>query len=324
MHATFKKWKLKNKYSPMKTPQNTTSDIKLFGDMSIAFFGSPQFAVHVLEGLKNEHIVPDLIITQPDKPAGRKLELTPPPAKIWAEEHSLSTYQPPTLKDPDVIGIINDEGPWDLFIVAAYGNIIPKEILDIPKYGTLNVHPSLLPKLRGASPIQSAILQEDTTGVSIMLMDEKMDHGPILMQEDTMSWKDWLEGPKLSSEGGPPKESELETITATQGARMLSEVIPKWIAGTLALEEQDHSKATFTRKVTKQDGEINLDDDPIANYRKIQAFDIWPRTYFFAKHGDKHIRVIITEATIENGKLVIKKVIPEGKKEMDYKTFVQS
>ena len=285
---------------------------KNVSNLNIAFFGSPQFAVDVLDSLKKNGIIPNLVVTQPDKPAGRKLLLTPPEAKVWAEENGTSVFQPETLKDEEIVQALTDEGPWDIFIVAAYGKIIPRAILDIPKHGTLNVHPSLLPKLRGASPLQSAILGENKTGVSIMLLDEKMDHGPILAQEKTLVdiW--------------PPKASELEKTTGIQGGNMLAEIIPQWVAGEIKPQEQDHSAATFTQKITKQDGLINLNDDPEKNFRKIQAFDIWPRTYFFTKKNSKEIRIVVTEAEFTDGKLIIKKVIPEGKKEMDYEIFLKS
>ena len=285
---------------------------KNISKLNIAFFGSPQFAVDVLNSLKEKGIIPNLIISQPDKPAGRKLKLTPPEVKVWAEKNNISVFQPETLKDKEIVQAIINEGPWDIFIVAAYGKIIPRAVLDIPKYGTLNVHPSLLPKLRGASPLQSAILEENETGVSIMLLDEKMDHGPILAQEKTPIEK-W-----------PPKTSELEKITGGQGGKMLAVVIPQWVAGNIEPQEQDHSVATFAKKITKEDGLIDLNDDPEKNFHKIQAFDIWPRTYFFTEQNDKKIRVIITDAELIDGKLIIKKVIPEGKKEMDYKVFLRS
>jgi methionyl-tRNA formyltransferase len=279
-------------------------------NLKIAFFGSPLFAVQSLEKLKELGIVPDLVIAQPDKPAGRKLLLTPPETKVWAEENNVAVFQPKTLRSEETVQAIKDEGPWDLFIVAAYGKIITQEILNIPKHGSLNIHPSLLPKLRGASPLQSAILNEDETGVTITLVDAEMDHGPILAQEmTTIEW--------------PPKESELQKITAEQGARMLAEVIPKWVKGEITPRDQEHDKATFTKKITKEDGLLDLNGDPEKNYRKIQAFDIWPRTYFLAEKNGTKIRVIITDAELKDGKLTIKKVIPEGKKEMDYSVFAK-
>ncbi len=280
--------------------------------IKIAFFGTPQVAVYVLDELKNKGILPNIIITAPDQKAGRKLLITPPPTKTWAEENKIQTLQPETLRDVKIIEEIKNKEIWDLFIVAAYGKILPKEILDIPKYGTLNVHPSLLPHLRGASPIQTAILKEDKTGVSIMLVDEEMDHGPIVAQEE------------VDSTNWPPQASELEEKLARRGGQMLAGIIPKWIDGKIKEKEQKHSDATFTKKIIKKDGLLDLNDDAEKNYRKIQAFNIWPRTYFFIKKEDKEIRVVITDAILENHKLTIKKVIPEGKKEIRYDLFLKN
>lgn len=283
-------------------------------NLKVAFFGTPQVAVYVLEELKNAGIIPNLIVTAPDKPAGRKLVVTPPPAKIWAEENFVSTLQPETLKDAQVVQTIKDEASWDIFIVAAYGNILPKEILDIPKYGTLNVHPSLLPRLRGASPIQTAILEEKETGVTIMLVDEQMDHGPVVAQEKVASW---------TNPSDIPKASALEETLARRGGQILAEIIPKWTAGKIDARQQDHSSATFTKKINKCDGLLNLNDDAEKNYRKIRSFDIWPRAYFFIEKNGKKIRVIVTDAEIKNNELKIKKVIPEGKKEIPYEDFLK-
>ncbi len=285
-------------------------------NIKIAFFGTPQVAVYILEELKKANIFPNVIITAPDRPAGRKLILTPPPAKIWAKKNTIKIFQPETLKNKKITNNINSCGQWDLFIVAAYGNILPKEILDIPKYGTLNVHPSLLPHLRGASPIQTAILKEKETGVTIMLVDEKMDHGPIIKQEKVISFEEKI-----------PKASELEEILARRGGQILADIIPRWISGVIKPREQEHTDATFTKKINKEDGLINLTDNAEKNYRKIQAFNIWPRTYFFVKKNvndsvdNKKIRVIITEAEIKNEKLIINKIIPEGRKEIPYEDF---
>ena len=165
--------------------------------LNIVFFGTPKFSVQIMEKLKGNDLTPSLLITTPNKPKGRKLILTPPETKIWAEENKIKVLQPTKLKDPEFLKEMSANN-WDLFIVASYGKIIPKEILDMPKYGTINVHPSLLPRLRGASPMQSAILSEDKTGVTIMLMDEEMDHGPILIQKD------------LEIDNWPPNIEELE------------------------------------------------------------------------------------------------------------------
>ena len=139
--------------------------------INFAFFGTDEFAVAVLKYLSTYHLSPALIITTPDKPKGRKLAFTPSPVKVWAETNKINVG--PAMS--------NISSQFDLFIVASYGKIIKKEILDLPKFGTLNVHPSLLPKYRGPSPIQTAILNGDgKTGVTIMLLDNQVDHGPIL------------------------------------------------------------------------------------------------------------------------------------------------
>jgi len=145
-----------------------------------------------------------------------------------------------------------------------------------------------------------------------MLIDEEMDHGPIVTQE------------KMNISNWPPKASELEETLARRGGQMLTEIIPKWVAGKIEAHVQNHEKATFTKKITKEDGLINLDDNPEKNYRKIQAFNIWPRTYFFIKHNNRKIRIIITDANFSNGKLIIKKVIPEGRKEVSYEVFLKT
>lgn len=276
----------------------------------ILFFGTPHIAVTILDELKQAGIIPDLIVTAPDKPAGRKLILTPPPAKVWAENECIATFQPEKL-DAEAVDAIKSEGSWDLFVVAAYGKLIPQTILDIPTHGTLNVHPSLLPKLRGASPIQSAILTEEKTGVTIMLLDADMDHGPIVAQKE-VPVTPW-----------PPRADKLEDMLAHEGGALLAEVIPQWVGGTIKAREQDHTQATFTQKITKEDGLVDLDGDPLQNFRKIQAFRVWPRTYFFAEKNGKKVRVIITDAELTDGSLIVKKVIPEGKKEMDYETFLK-
>jgi methionyl-tRNA formyltransferase len=169
----------------------------------------------------------------------------------------------------------------------------------------------MLPRWRGASPIQSAILHDKNTGVTIMLVDAEMDHGPIVAQA------------RIELEGWPPKASVLSEILASEGGRLLGEIIPNWIAGTITPEAQDPAKATFCKKIQKEDGHIELDGDAEQNYRKIQAYDLWPGTYFFAERNGKEIRVKIAEAELTDGTLHINRVIPEGKSEMDYEDFLR-
>lgn len=276
-------------------------------NIPFVFFGTSKFAVLVLDELKKAGFLPSLLITQEDKPQGRHLHLAPPPTKIWAKENNTPVLQPSKL-DRELAGKLKIEN-CKLFIVASYGKIIPKAILDIPEHGTLNVHPSLLPKLRGPSPIESAILNEDETGVSIMLVDEEMDHGPILVSK------------KIPTPEWPMYYDQLEELLAKSGGQMLSEVIPDWISGKIEAKDQNHGEATFCKKIKKEDGEINLDSSPLENLRKIKAYSEWPRTWTYIETKKGKIRVIITKASISEEKLVLEKVIPEGKKEMSWEDF---
>jgi len=291
-------------------------------EIPFIFFGTPHFAVFVLEEMEKGGMLPSLVITAPDRPVGRGLKMTPPPVKVWAEERKILVLQPEKLGQEFKSYFSNDsqnvnEGrseEQELFVVASYGKIIPQSILDVPKHGTLNVHPSLLPKWRGASPIEAQILNDDKDiGVTIMLVDEKMDHGPILDQEfvDTPYW--------------PMRGSELQDLLAHKGGALLARVMLDWMEGNIDAQEQEHRLATFCSKIQKEDGLIDLEADAYKNLLKIRALDVWPRTYFFTEDGK---RVVITDADIEparfedhsggDEKLVLKRVIPEGKKEIAY------
>jgi methionyl-tRNA formyltransferase len=202
---------------------------------------------------------------------------------------------------------------FDFFIVASYGKIIPEKILDLPRYKTLNVHPSLLPKLRGASPIQSAILSENETGVTIMRLDPELDHGPIVEKRVMEKWTD----------DNPPYAEDLKERLGKSGGRMLAEILPKWISGEIEEKEQDHNKATFCKKIEKEDGLLDLSSSPLLNIRKIRAYHEWPTSYFFSETNGKKTRVIIKRAKLENGLLKIERVVPEGRKEMDYADYTR-
>lgn len=274
------------------------------GSANIAFFGTPKFAVYVLEELEKAGVVPALIITAPDKPAGRGLVLTPPPVKDWAITRDIAFLQPASLKkeDPDLDILLNTE--WDLFIVAAYGKILPEALVNTPVHGTLNVHPSLLPKFRGASPIESQILADErTVGVSIMKLDKEMDHGPIVSQAS------------ITLDAWPMRARELEELLAREGGALLAESLAPYLSRELQPTEQDHSAATFTRKISKEDGQIDLSADGYQNYLKYCAYDEWPGTFFF-KDG-KRIKIVSVE--LKNGSFKPLRVIPEGKKEQDWK-----
>lgn len=264
--------------------------------IKFAFFGTDEFAVTVLTQLKKLELKPELIVTMPDKPKGRKLLLTPSPVKVWAEKNKIDSRS-----DPEQL----KAGSYQLFIVASYGQIIKKEILDLPKFGTLNVHPSLLPKYRGPSPIQTAILDGDEeTGVSIMLLDEEMDHGSILAGVRCQVLGDSF--------------PELRDKLAKLGGEMLAEVMPKWVEGKIEAKPQDHGLATFTKKIKKSDGEIKLTDNSTQNYRKFLAYQPWPGIFFFDKNNK---RVKITDVVLENEIFAIKKVVPEGRPEMRWENY---
>ena len=275
--------------------------------IKIGFFGTPDYAVMTLDKLYEANYDIAFIVTATDKPKGRNLIVTPPPAKVWGLEHNVPVLQPDKLRDPNFEKELRKYN-CDVFIVIAYGKIIPDNIINIPKAKTLNIHASLLPKYRGSCPIESAILADDReTGVTIMRIDNEMDHGPTIIQR------------KVILEPWPPKKDELGKSLVEVGNKLLISILPNWINGKIKEKEQNHLEASYTEKIKKENGLIDLEDDPYKNYLKIQAYDGWPGTFFFK---DK-IRVKITKANFREGMLFIEKVIPEGKKEMLYKDFLR-
>jgi methionyl-tRNA formyltransferase len=279
-------------------------------NIKIGFFGTPEYAVMTLEKLKQAGFDIVFVVTMPDRPQGRKMIITPPPAKVWALANSVPVYQPEKLKDSTFAEDLNKHD-CDVFVVIAYGKIIPDSILNIPKSKSLNIHGSLLPKLRGSCPIETAILNDEkNTGVTIIRMDAEMDHGPIVAQKEVIV------------EPWPPIADMLGNAIVNTGADLLVSVLPDWIAGKLTEKEQDHSLATYTTMIKKEDGLIDLNNDPYKNYLKIQAYNGWPSAFFFIRKENKDIRIKITKASFKDGVLIIEKVIPEGKKEIDYKDLL--
>jgi len=283
--------------------------------IKIAYFGGEPLGVPVLEVLKQANLLPELIVASPDRPAGRKLQLTPPPVKTWAEVNDIEVIQPETIpKKREDLGRLTSEN-WDLFVVVAYNKILPQWFIDLPKYKTINVHPSLLPKLRGASPIRSSILQDlrDGCGVSVMLLDEKMDHGPILAQEKLPIPRE------LWPIAGPTLDEQLAKL----GGELLAKTIPQWIAGKIVSDEQDHTQATYCGKITKDLAELIINPYSLPHgqeayglFLKIQAYAGWPTAFF--KYDNKRYK--ITGAHLSgDGQLVIESVIPEGKNETPFK-----
>lgn len=292
---------------------------------NFAFFGSSRLSVIVLDQLFELNLIPKFIVTTCDKPIGRKQILTPNIVKQWAINKKIPVYDPIKLdnkftnKLKELCGKINIadktkqnfSNTCEVFLVASYGKIIPQEIIDIPKNKTLNIHPSLLPQYRGPSPLPTAIINDTKkTGISIMVLDKEMDHGPIVAQRE-INIKEW------------PRCEDFEEMMAKEGAKLFAEILPQWIAGKIEPKEQDHSKASYTKKIKKEDAEVDLNADPYLNFRKIQAYHEWPQAFFFINHNNKKIRVKIIEASFQDGILKISKVIPEGKKEMNYEDFLR-
>ncbi len=279
-------------------------------EIPYVFFGTPQFSVQVLKQLQQAGLLPRLVVTNPDKKRGRGQNKKPTPVKAWAQDHDIDVMTPQTI-DQGFLQTLQKKAPdggWPLFVVVAYGKILPKELIYLPEHNTLNLHPSLLPKVRGAAPIRGTILKEDQAGVTIIELDEKMDHGPIITQEavDTSRW--------------PPRYDELKPKLASAGGKLLAQTIPKWIDGHIAADPQDHSQATYIEKFSSDDGEIDFSDDPDTNLRKIRAFTDWPKAHFYTDNGT---RVLITEAHMDDGELVIDTVKPANEATMDFDTFQQ-
>ncbi len=298
----------------------------MFNPPAYVFFGTSHFSVIVLRELIDIYgYPPALVVTTPDRPKGRKLTLTPSEIGIFAQERCIPTLKPEKLKDAIFEKTLHDLSP-EFYIVVSYGKIIPKNILDIAPLGALNVHPSLLPRYRGPSPVHSQILQgEKNVGVTIMLLDEAMDHGPILLQGPLLEARG--EAPSSETHWNPDRplhEEALEEILARRGALLLVQALEKYRAGTLMPQKQEHEKALYTRKLTKEDGLLDLNDPPLINYRKIAAYKSWPRAYFFIYKDNKPLRVVVTDAELIDGKLKIQKVIPEGRKEMRYDDWIKN
>jgi len=330
--------------------------IKIMKKTKIIFWGTPEFAEIILKKIiqdKNLEVL--AVVTAPDKSVGRKHILTSSLVKIFAEKNNISILQPEKL-DEDFIKELNnllttptrsnlplatlnlkrreDSNSVDLFVVAAYGKIIPLEILEIPKYKSINIHPSLLPKYRGASPIQSTILNAETkTGTTIILMDEKMDHGKIIKSEKLIIKSD-------------DTYTDLHNKLADLSAKILLKIIPDFVNGKIQLVKQEHSKATFCKIIKKSDGEINWENTAEQIYNQWRAFFKWPKIYSQLKINNKKqtikfLEIKLTnlktnklagEFFVENKKLYIScknkttleiiQLQPEGKKIMNAQSFI--
>ncbi len=279
-------------------------------DVRFAFFGSSDFSVTVLEVLDAHNFLPTLIVTMPDAPAGRGLAMVSPRIKKWAEDRSIEVIQP--IKLTDEVKEKLKKSALDISIVASYGKIIPYSILSTPRYETLNVHPSLLPKYRGPTPIQSQILADDREmGVSIMVLDEKVDHGPIVYQE-RFSPKHW-----------PLQAREATTALAHLGGVILSRLVIPWIEGIAVASPQNHEEATHTKKFAKEDGNLTLIEDEYKKYVTYCAFEDTIGTFFYVTKKDRKIRVKVNSASYADSKFILERVTPEGGREMSHEDFLR-
>lgn len=239
--------------------------------------GTPEFAAPSLKALIDNDYDVAAVYTQPDKEAGRGRQITSSQVKELALSLGLEVVQPETLKEESVLSHIS-RSDLDLIVVAAYGRIIPSEILRIPRFACINVHPSLLPLYRGSSPIATAILQGDEfTGVTIMLMDKGMDTGPILTQRTAA----------ISVED---TTGSLTDKLAHIGAQLLVETLPKWLNGKITPLPQDNSMASYTKVISKEDGKLDWCLTALELWRQVRAFDPWPGCY--AKWQGKRLKVV--------------------------------
>ncbi len=267
--------------------------------MRYIFFGSPEFAHAFLRRVITAGLLPIAVVTNPDRPVGRKKIVTPPPVKVLAQEHNIPVLQPANKTELQATTLPDA----DIFVVAAYANIIPDKVLKLAKKGVVGVHPSLLPKYRGATPIQSVLLAgEAGTGTTLYQMDAEVDHGPIIAQKEAAI---------LASE----TYLSLEQKLATLGSELFIENAAAYASGKIKPKEQSHGDSTLTKKFETEDAEVDFKKDkPLSIYRKIQALNPEPGAYTLSLPGHEGKRVKLLEASFDGVKLHIKKIQADGKK----------
>lgn len=297
--------------------------------MKIVFMGTPDFAVGALQAVIDAGYEVAAVVTQPDKPKGRGKQVQMTPVKTCALQHNIPVFQPKRIKDSEAVEVLRGFGA-DLFVVAAFGQILSREILDIPRLGCVNIHASLLPKYRGAAPIQWAILNgEKETGITLMQMDEGMDTGAMLAKCIL---------PISETETG---ESLFEKL-AQAGAKLLIEKLPDIEAGRLEPQPQNSEEATYAPMIRKEMGKIDWNRTAVELERKIRGLNSWPSAYTYlnqkglkiweAKADEGSVKDTpgtVTEVTADSirvqtgeGSLILKSIQLEGKKRMDVKSFL--
>jgi methionyl-tRNA formyltransferase len=296
----------------------------------IVFMGSPDFALSTLQALHENYPVVG-VVTQPDRAAGRGRELKPPPVKKLALELGIPVIQPEKLREPEAMEQLHSWSP-DVIVVAAFGQILKQDVLDLPEFGCINVHASLLPRWRGAAPINAAILHGDEeTGITIMKMDAGLDTGPILSQRSVRIKPDETAG------------SLFKTLSQL-GADLLLKTLPGYISGEIVPHPQPEGGATYAGMMKKQEGELDFSQPAAELERKVRAFNPWPGTYFDWDGGRLKVHKAHTTFVFtymfqppgtrtthdglpsiyggDNTMLVLEEVQPAGKKRMSGKAFL--
>ncbi|MBK5274386.1 MAG: methionyl-tRNA formyltransferase [Desulfuromonadales bacterium] len=293
----------------------------------VIFMGTPEFACPTLQKLidRGEQVV--AVVTQPDRPKGRGQKLMPPPVKELAQQHGITVYQPLKVRDPEVVEIIRTLAP-DVIVVVAFGQILPKALLDIPPLGCINVHASLLPRYRGAAPLNWCIINDETeTGVTTMLMDVGLDTGPMLLTQST-----------------PIDENEdivsLHDRISVMGAELLSVTLDGLAAGTIIPREQDGSRNCYAPMLKKEDGRINWQRDARSIHNQVRGLAVWPgastmldgqvlkvcRARIGAGSGQPGTVLRADKQGIEvaclKGSLIIEELQLSGKKRLDAASFL--
>ena len=265
------------------------------GPVRTLFFGSGSVALPALSGLFESELVElDSVVTAPPRPAGRKGLLRPTPVAGLAAARELPVRTPRTLRDEAVLAELRATGA-QLIVLADYGRIIPAAVLDLPTHGALNIHPSLLPRHRGAAPVVGAILAGDrATGVTIMRMDEGLDTGPIVAQAEVR-----LDGTEVAP--------ELEARLAALGVELLLEHLPAWLAGTLAARRQPDAGASLTRLLRREDGRLDPARPAVELERQVRAYQPWPGS--FLEHDGVRLKVwsaavLDQPVSVEPGRIV--------------------
>ncbi len=274
-----------------------------------AYFGTPYVASDTLAYVLARGFRPEVVVTSPDAPRGRGLTLTPSETKVLALAHGIPVLTPEKL-DEEARAEIATYG-CEYGVVVAYGKILPQSLIDQFPLGLINVHYSLLPKYRGASPVESALLQgEEVTGVAIQQLVRELDAGDVLaLQEVTIE----------------PQETtrELRPRLVQIGAELLVSLLPSFEAGDMVRTPQDAALATHCGKIQKSEGELSLEGDARQNWNIYRALAESPGTYFFVERGGTPVRVKIRTATFDGTTFTPERVVPEGKKEMSYRDFVR-